>query len=102
MSPSLNVPAPDIGTGSREMAWIADTYRSLVPGDLNAIACVTGKPLERGGVPGRTEATGKGVQFALQEFFHFGDGIWLGLIKNFFYWDNDLVDDFFDTPYLFL
>ncbi len=69
INPATNVPAPDLGTSSREMAWIADTYKSLFPDDLNRDACVTGKPLDRGGVPGRTEATGKGVQFALQEFF---------------------------------
>lgn len=69
INPATNVPAPDLGTSAREMAWIADTYKTLYPDDLNRDACVTGKPLERGGVPGRTEATGKGVQFALQEFF---------------------------------
>ncbi len=69
ISPSLNVPAPDMGTGPREMAWIADEYRALYPSDINAIACVTGKPLSRGGMPGRTEATGRGIQFGLREFF---------------------------------
>jgi glutamate dehydrogenase (NAD(P)+) len=69
ISPSENVPAPDIGTGEREMAWIADTYRMLFPGDLNAIACVTGKPVTQGGIAGRTEATGRGLHYALQEFF---------------------------------
>jgi glutamate dehydrogenase (NAD(P)+) len=69
IKPATNVPAPDLGTSAREMAWIADTYKTLFPDDVNRDACVTGKPLERGGVPGRTEATGKGVQFALQEFF---------------------------------
>ena len=67
--PATNVPAPDMGTSSREMVWIADTYKSLYPEDLNQDACVTGKPVNRGGVPGRAEATGKGVQYALQEFF---------------------------------
>ncbi len=69
INPSLNVPAPDMGTGPREMAWIADTYRMLQPGDINAIACVTGKPITQGGIAGRVEATGRGVQYALQEFF---------------------------------
>ena len=69
ISPSLNVPAPDVGTGPREMAWISDTYRMLFPQDINAIACVTGKPLTQGGIAGRLEATGRGVQFALREFF---------------------------------
>jgi len=73
ISPSLNVPAPDMGTSSREMAWIADTYKTLFPSDVNALACVTGKPLEMSGVDGRTEATGRGVQFGLQEFFRHQD-----------------------------
>ncbi len=55
------------------MAWIADTYKLLFPEDLNRNACVTGKPVERGGIAGRTEATGKGVQYALQEFFRHPD-----------------------------
>lgn len=69
LSPSLNVPAPDIGTGAREMAWMADAYRSLHPDDINAIACVTGKPVSQGGIAGRDEATGRGVQIGLREFF---------------------------------
>ena len=69
ISPSENVPAPDMGTGEREMAWMADTYRTLHPDDINALACITGKPPEMGGVQGRVEATGRGVQYALQEFF---------------------------------
>ncbi len=73
LNPATNVPAPDMGTSSREMAWIADAYKSLFPEDLNRDACVTGKPVNRGGIPGRTEATGKGVQYALQEFFRHPD-----------------------------
>ena len=69
ISPSQNVPAPDMGTGEREMAWMADEYKKLNPTDLNAWACVTGKPLGKGGIAGRTEATGRGVQYKLQEFF---------------------------------
>jgi glutamate dehydrogenase (NAD(P)+) len=67
--PSQNVPAPDVGTGEREMAWIADEYKRLHPADMNAWACVTGKPLNKGGIAGRTEATGRGVQFGLHAFF---------------------------------
>ncbi len=69
INPSQNVPAPDMGTGEREMAWIADQYRRIHTTDINSRACVTGKPLEAGGIRGRTEATGRGVQYALQEFF---------------------------------
>lgn len=73
LNPATNVPAPDMGTGQREMAWMADTYKHLNPDDINYIACVTGKPVEHGGIRGRTEATGRGVQYALQEFFRHPD-----------------------------
>lgn len=75
LSPATNVPAPDVGTGQREMAWIADTYKHLHPEDINYIACVTGKPLHHGGIQGRVEATGRGVQFALREFFRHPDDV---------------------------
>lgn len=73
LSPATNVPAPDMGTGQREMSWIADTYKHLYPEDINYSACVTGKPVGHGGIRGRTEATGRGVQYALQEFFRHPD-----------------------------
>ena len=75
ISPSENVPSPDLGTGEREMAWIADSYRMDFPDDINAIACVTGKPVTQGGIAGRTEATGRGVQYALREFFRHPDDV---------------------------
>ena len=69
INPSQNVPAPDMGTGEREMAWIADEYKKLNPVDINGFACVTGKPINKHGIRGRVEATGRGVQFAIREFF---------------------------------
>jgi len=70
IGPGVNVPAPDMGTSDREMAWIADEYSRHDHSDVNARACVTGKPLARGGISGRTEATGRGVQYAVQCFSH--------------------------------
>ncbi len=75
INPSQNVPAPDMGTGEAEMAWIADQYSRMNTTDINARACVTGKPLNTGGIQGRVEATGRGVQFALQEFFRHSDDV---------------------------
>ena len=67
IGPGIDVPAPDYGTGAREMSWIVDTYNSLRPGEVDAMGCVTGKPVTQGGVRGRTEATGLGVFYGIKE-----------------------------------
>jgi len=75
LGPGINVPAPDMGTGQRMMSWIADEYQKLHPNEINARACVTGKPVHFGGVQGRIEATGRGVQYGIQEFFRHPDDL---------------------------
>jgi glutamate dehydrogenase (NAD(P)+) len=82
MSPAKNVPAPDLGTGPREMGWMVDTYRRLFPDDINYLGSVTGKPVEHGGVRGRKEATGRGVQYALREFFRHPDEVHLANLSG--------------------
>ena len=73
IGPGTDVPAPDYGTGEREMAWILDTYTAMHPGEIDAAGCVTGKPVSQGGVRGRREATGLGVFFGLREVCNMPD-----------------------------
>lgn len=71
IGPSIDVPAPDYGTGSREMAWIYDTYRTFKENDIDAAGCVTGKPVTQHGIHGRDEATGRGVFYGIREACNF-------------------------------
>jgi Glutamate dehydrogenase/leucine dehydrogenase len=85
IGPGIDVPAPDYGTGEREMSWIFDTFLSLRSGDVDALACVTGKPVSQGGVRGRKEATGLGVFYGIRELCHvkedmFSIGLDVGLV----------------------
>ncbi|MDV7400458.1 Glu/Leu/Phe/Val dehydrogenase dimerization domain-containing protein, partial [Arthrospira platensis SPKY1] len=73
IGPSIDVPAPDYGTGSREMAWIYDTYRTFKEGDIDAAGCVTGKPVTQQGIWGRDEATGRGVFYGIREACNYKD-----------------------------
>lgn len=73
IGPGIDVPAPDYGTGPREMAWILDTYQALRHGEVDSIACVTGKPVTQNGIRGRAEATGRGVFYGLRECVSYAD-----------------------------
>jgi glutamate dehydrogenase (NAD(P)+) len=83
IGPGTDVPAPDYGTGEREMSWIVDTYHTFFPGHLDAMACVTGKPVTQGGIIGRKEATGLGVFYGMREVCSFEEDMQkLGLKKG--------------------
>ncbi len=83
IGPSVDVPAPDYGTGEREMAWILDTYQTFSRGEIDAVGCVTGKPVSQNGIRGRTEATGRGVYYGLREACsHEDDMKEIGLTKG--------------------
>ncbi|MDB3886063.1 Glu/Leu/Phe/Val dehydrogenase [Candidatus Pelagibacter sp.] len=90
ISPALNVPAPDVGTSEREMEWILETYKTLKPDDINYRGCVTGKPIHRGGIAGRIEATGRGIEEVVREIFRHKDIVKEAGLKNELK-DNEII-----------
>lgn len=71
IGPHIDVPAPDVNTNAKIMAWIVDEYKNIVTSNkrqaTSNLAVVTGKPLDKGGSAGRTEATGLGGAYVLLE-----------------------------------
>ena len=76
IGPHTDIPAPDIYTDAQTMAWIYDTYHMMHPGQ-NCLPVVTGKPLDLGGIPGRSTATARGVYFVTEHALEIGgvDGL---------------------------
>ena len=94
ISPAINVPAPDVGTSEREMNWIKDTYKALKPEDINYRGCVTGKPIHSGGIAGRTEATGRGIEEVIRELFRHKEIIKESKLKNRLNDDSIIIQGF--------
>ncbi len=83
IGPGIDVPAPDYGTGPREMAWILDTYQAFRHGEIDSIGCVTGKPVTQNGIRGRAEATGRGVFYGIRDAMSYGEDMKkIGLTKG--------------------
>lgn len=83
IGPGIDVPAPDYGTGPREMAWILDTYQAFRHGEIDSIGCVTGKPVTQNGIRGRAEATGRGVFYGIRDCMTYAEDMKkIGLTKG--------------------